>query len=234
MKDIYSQEQYQKFLDRKKEKKEEGQSDSAQSSIDEEIKRRAEELEAENYDVAKQARMKLEASGTQQKDTTGRLKSQGEKLRNIKGEAIEVHEGAVKGAKITKDIKREGKLFGFHVPLIGKIKHLFSSDRKIEKEVEVEKERLKHKKNRSTERIQEISSDDEQFNQNSDDEVVKGEGMTNKELYKISNKLKGMNSEAEIQKSELKKQKGDIKKISKVNENSEQIMDRTTEELKKV
>ncbi|KAM0675202.1 hypothetical protein GVAV_001546 [Gurleya vavrai] len=217
MDDKYSQQQYQAFLQKKKEK-------TKQSDVDEQILNRAARIEHQSYQQAQQARQKLAQSSQKQKETTQELQAQGEKLENIKSDSKQVNVNVKEGHQLSKDIKQAGKVFGWRVPLVGRIKNYFSKEKKMDRELE------RNLKNRSVEKLEE-SEDKTHFNRESD---VPGQEKTDDELLKIYEGLRGMKREAKDQKHILHKQKGDIADIAKYNANSEHYMNKTNEEMKKL
>ncbi|KAM0687764.1 hypothetical protein COBT_000990 [Conglomerata obtusa] len=219
MDDKYSQSQYQAFLNKKKQ-------NTKQSDLDAQILNRASRLEHQTYNESKQAREKLEQSQLKQKATTQELKAQGEKLGNIKSDAKQVNENVKEGHQLTKDIKQAGKLFGWKVPLVGRIKGYFSKEKKMDRDME------RKMRNKSVEKLSE-SSEEEKVNFHKESDVP-GQEKTDEELMKIYEGLKGMKREAKDQKHILHKQKGDIADIARYNDNSEHYMNKTNEEMKKL
>ncbi|KAF7679665.1 hypothetical protein TCON_2534 [Astathelohania contejeani] len=196
------------------------------SAIDEQIQKRAAQIEEENYSMAKMARKKLEKSRHTQKATTSELLAQGEKLKHVKGDALTVNRNVRKGAKLTKQIRREGKLIPLHFSWWDKFVALFSKERR--REIALAREM---QENQELEEADYLEGSEEE---SEDISNLKGEEKTNAELKKIYKGLKGIKKEAKYQNREMKKQKSDIEKISRLNEHSEHVMSKTSAELKKI
>lgn len=188
------------------------------SSISEEIQQKAEQLERENLQLAKQAKEKLKKAQTTQLETGKELKNQGVKLKGAKKNIKQVHRNVVEGEKITKEIKKEKGFFNMPG------KQLFES--KLE-EISDDSEDIEQFKSVSSKKH--VVIDEAAFD--SDNEEVKGEAETNKELSKISNILGNMQTEAENQRHETKKQMKDIKKISNRNDKAESAIERTNKKM---
>lgn len=201
--DKYTTDQYQTFIQKKKEKK--------PSTIDDEILARASKIEQETYSVAKQANQTLQQSAQKQKQTTKHLKAQGEKLKNVKDSAKDVNLNVKESHKLTKDIKEEGKIF--RIPFMHKIKHFLTREKKV-KEHSSDDEEVKREKE-----VMMGGSSEEM-----DD--------TDKELKDMLGTLKMMRKETDGQKKEIHRQKGDIEDITAYNQNSEYYMDKANKEMK--
>lgn len=217
MDDKYSQANFQEYLQKKKEK--------PKSDLDKQILNRAAKIEHQSYKEAEFARQKLEQSQQKQKQTTRELQAQGEKLENIKGNAGEINQNVKEGHQLAKDIKQAGKIFGWKVPLLGKISNYFSKEKRLDRQMEREME------NRN---VEEVESSEEEFTFSKGGVEVPGQEKTDEELMKIYKGLKGMKREAKNQKHIIHKQKGDIADIARYNENSEHYMNKTNEEMKKL
>ncbi|KAM0677119.1 hypothetical protein BDAP_002280 [Binucleata daphniae] len=216
MDDKYSQTNFQEYLQKKK--------DKPKSDLDKQILNRASKIEHQSYKEASLARQKLEQSHQKQKQTTRELEAQGEKIENIKSDAGDINQNVKEGHQLAKDIKQAGKIFGWRVPLIGKLSNYFSKESRMDRKMEREME------NRNVDKLE--NSDDEiTFDE---EEQVPGQEKTDQELLKIYKGLKGMKKEAKNQKHILHKQKGDIADIARYNENSEHYMNKTNEEMRKL
>lgn len=196
--------QEQDFL--KKEKKED-------DAIDLEIQEHINKVEQENYDIVVHQREKLKDAHKKQKQTTQELLKQGEQLQNISKTAGRVYKKSKEGQKTTEEIKREGKFFKWP-KFFSKIKHIFKPKDKVIEEIDKKKEK------KTVYEPSELDS--------------KTGATTDENLKLFLNDLRTMRKEADVQNQEIKKQKVDIDHISKINKESEHIMNKTTQELRKI
>ncbi|KAG0434688.1 hypothetical protein DMUE_5078 [Dictyocoela muelleri] len=210
MVDIYAQIQ--------KTKKKPQEKDEADRMIEE----RQRQLEEENLNIARIARLKLQKTAQQQKEVTTELQKQGEQLVNAERSGKNVHKNVRRGAVTTEKIKDEG--YFFKIPFIRQIKSFFLGY-KTEDQLVTE--------TRNNEDYDQSSSE---FNIESfdKDEIVPGEDATDKELLGIYKTLKGMKNENKKQQLEIGKQKVTMENINTYNKDSEAIIDRTNKELKKL
>ncbi|KAF7689068.1 hypothetical protein CDIK_2912 [Cucumispora dikerogammari] len=205
------------FYQELKQKQELKKNQSA-SSISEEIQLKAEQLEAENLKLASQAKERLLKAQQTQKETGKELKAQGTKLKSAKKNIKQVHRNVIEGEKIAKEIKSEKAFFKVPGRKMFDSRLETISDDSESKEDGVRKIPKKH-----------ASIDPNAFEE--ENESVKGEAATNRELGKISNILGNMQMEAENQAQETKKQIKDIKKITKRNEKAEVAIERTNKKM---
>lgn len=212
MVDFYSQ------LQKKKEKSKE------QDEADRLIQERQEQLERENYEMAKSARMKLEKTAQTQKGITTNLEKQGEQLKNAEKSGRNVHKNVRKGAQTTEKIKEEGKMI--KIPFLSSIKKIFTGDKD-------EDEIIKKNKNKSQEKLV-LEDESSEFERKSHDELISGEKKTDQELLGIYKTLRTMKNENIKQQGEINKQKVTMKNLDEYNKDSDAIITRTNKELKKL
>ncbi|KCZ74842.1 hypothetical protein H311_04188, partial [Anncaliia algerae PRA109] len=113
----------------------------------------------------------------------------------------------------TEDIKREGRFFKFP-KIFTKIKDIFKPKDKVLENINKKKEK------KSEYKPSELDS--------------KTGATTDDNLKLLLGDLRQMRKEAEFQNKEINKQKVDINHISKVSKESEHIMGKTTQELRKI
>lgn len=207
MEDEYDVQQIQKKKDKR-----------TKDSVDMEIEQRVHALEDENYSLVSQARKRLHEGAVKQRQTTEELQRQGEKLKGVTGSAESVYQNVKKGRQITQDIQDEGRLFKFpHV--FRSIKNFFSGERR--KEAALDKD-IKARKDTERKRV----DNDIHFEEDASD--------TDENMKLLLNDLQNMRQEADIQNKEIKKQKLDIKHITKLTKQSDHIMNKTSQELRKI
>lgn len=216
MKDLYSAQNYQKFLQKQKKKEK-------RSALDEEVESKAKEKEAQNYEMAHEARKKLETGYETQKRTTKKLLSQGEQLDQADKDVDVIDENIEEGKHLTGKIKEEGKLFSFRMPFVSGIKKLFKPSKKKEPAVQ---EKAKppvavHRKR-------------EEAKVSPEKKLIPGQEKTDRELEKIYSALGNVKGEAKYQYGELKRQDETVKKIGARTKKSEKDMENMTDELKKL
>ncbi|KRH94688.1 hypothetical protein M153_16500013927 [Pseudoloma neurophilia] len=214
MKDLYSAQNYQKFL--QKQKKEE-----KKNEVDIEIEQKAKEIEQQNYQMAKAARIKLEQGYSTQKKTTKELLSQGEKLEKASADAEEIDENIQEGKYLAKKIEEEGKLFNFKVPFLGTIKNAFTSEKKKTKEKQQKVKNLPPKEITSINSLNIPKKN-----------LLPGQEKTDEELAKIYLTLKNVNQGAKFQHEEIERQQKNIKNISDRSKKSKDNMEEVEEKLK--
>ncbi|EJW03765.1 hypothetical protein EDEG_01960 [Edhazardia aedis USNM 41457] len=219
MDDKYSASQYQKFLQKKKEKQK-------RSPLEEEILEKAAQIEHETFLTAKQARQKLQQSAKQQQKTTISLEAQDEKLENIRMSAYQAKANAKDGEQLAKDIKQAGKVFGFNIPVVSSIKRYFSKGAKMDRELLEQQRRNKN--------IGEFSADQDEHTDKINRQVEDNDDIdpTDKELMLILDELKGMKGESKKQNYLIKSHKTKIEEIAKVNKNTEHYISKTNKKLK--
>lgn len=215
MKDLYSAQNYQKFLQKQKKKEK-------KSALDEEIEAKAKEIEKQNYEMAHGARKKLESGYSKQKETTKELQSQGEKLEKADVDAQTIEKDVQEGKHLTKKIKEEGKLFNFKLPFVGGIKKLFKPKKNDDPKPE------KQPKKRV------VAQPEEESRVAMDKNLIPGQEKTDKELEQIYKTLKNIKGEARTQQDEMSRQKQSIENIGKRTQKSEKEMENVTDELKKL
>lgn len=188
-----------------------------------EIQKRSEQLEQEDAQALKTTRKKLHKGMKQQRETTKELQRQGEQLENVEDEAVSVLENAERGRGVTEEIIREGKLIK-PPSFIQKIKNFFSFGRKqessFEKEAEERKKKRIEKKKAKGDFVEDVDENDEPT--------------TDDDMKLMLKDMKAMRQEADVQNYEIKKQSLDISNINKVNKQSEHIMNKTTQEMKRI
>ncbi|ELQ76266.1 hypothetical protein THOM_0777 [Trachipleistophora hominis] len=216
MKDLYSAQNYQKFLQKHKKKEK-------RSAVDEEVEARAKQIEEQNYEMAHGARKKLEAGYATQKKTTKELQSQGEKLERAEMSARSIEQDVEEGKHLTRKIKEEGKMFNFKLPFVGRIKKIFKSKKQPGHAVHT------HKKER-----QAAPKPQDESEIVTDKNLIPGQQKTDKELEQIYRTLKNVKGEAQQQHEEMARQTQNIKSIGKRTQKSEKEMENVTEELKKL
>lgn len=214
MKDLYSAQNYQKYL--QKQKKEQ-----SKTSVDLEIEQKANEMEQQNYEIAKQARIKLEQGFQTQKRTTKELLSQGEKLNKTDKDAQEIDQNVQEGKHLTKKIEEEGKLFNFRIPFLGTIKNAFSSKKKTQQSEESIKQHNEPVEITSTQSLNMPKKN-----------LIPGQEKTDEELAKIYLTLKNVNQGAKFQHEEIGRQQKNIKSISNRTKKSKDDMEEVEEKLK--
>lgn len=184
---------------------------------DSSIVQEAERIEQQNYDEAHRIKKQLSEAHLNQKEATTEMKRQTETLGHTRKSAHGVHQEAQKGEDLADDIDREGRIFSCRFACIDKI---FKWFRKTEdKQTEVKDEEVpqaKHKEFQET------------------DEFVPGQNKTDKELVGVLNTVRNIRQQAEVQSNEAQKQKTVIGDIGRTNEESEKVIKRTDEHLKKL
>lgn len=184
-----------------------------QDEIDLEIQEHINKVEQENFDIVVHQREKLKEAHKKQKQTTQDLLKQGEQLGNISKTAGRIYKKSKEGEKTTEDIKREGRFFKFP-KIFTKIKEIFKPKDKVLENINKKKEK------KSEYKPSELDS--------------KTGATTDDNLKLLLGDLRQMRKEAEFQNKEINKQKVDINHISKVSKESEHIMSKTTQELRKI
>lgn len=218
MKDLYSAQHYQKFLQKQKKKEK-------KTAVDEEIEQKAKEIEQQNFDMAHAARKKLERGYQTQKKTTKELLSQGEKLEKASSDAEQIQENVKTGKHLTKKIKEEGRMFNFKIPFVGTIKNAFSSKKEDKKKVSGEPKR----QNLPPEEIKA-----EESSKIPKKKLIPGQEKTDEELQKIYATLKNVKQGAKFQHEEIERQQKNIKNIGERTEKSKKDLEEVTENLKNV
>lgn len=217
MKDLYSAQNYQKFLQKQKKKEK-------RSAVDEEVEARAKQIEEQNYEMAHGARKKLESGYAIQQKTTKELYSQGEKLDKAETGARDIEKNVEEGKHLTHKIKEEGKIFNFKLPFVGKFKKIFKSKK--------EPEPAAHK--RKSERAAADKPKKDESEIVTDKNLIPGQAKADKELEQIYRTLKNVKGEAKVQQEEMTRQRENMKSIGKRTQKSEKEMENVTEELKKL
>lgn len=174
---------------------------------DKKVEAESQNPQLEDKEQLKSARKKLHKGVLEQKETTKELQRQGEKLDYVEGEAVSVQENVERGRKTAKQIKKEQRFFKFP-NVIGGIKNFFSRSRK--KEANIDKK-----------------------NKEANEDTVETEN-SEENLKLMLNDIKKMRGEVDTQNKEIKKQKLNVKHISKLNKNSDHIMNKTSQEMRKL
>lgn len=177
--------------------------------LDKKIEQKAEEMERENYERARDARMKLEKAEERQKKTTDEIRRQNEKLENARQNAFSVYEHAGEAERQAVTLDKDANAFD---PLAAaKIKYVNWANQDTQADEDIEK-----MKNRTFGGDEPQEASMESFKQKG--EYVKGEKETNKELFKILKSVKGIQKETDIQSKEGEMQETKLKDIMKTND----------------
>lgn len=207
-------------LDRAVRKKKQGKGKVLQDVVEE-----AERIEEQNYERARNVRMQLDESALKQKATTEELMRQRETLESAKKAAVGVNLNARKGAELTKDIEREGKIFSCELPCVRSIKKWLRGNRGGIDDI-VNKEKEKEVENSNVLGHVTFESDEEEY--------IDGQNKTDREMTGVLNTVRQIRKEADKQNRETERHKTIVKDISIINENSEKIIKDTDKELKRV
>lgn len=193
--------------------------------VAEDVVEEAERIEEQNYERAKGVRMQLDESVLKQKSTTEELMRQGETLESARKAAIGVNVNARRGAEITEDIEREGRIFSCELPCIRSIKRWFRRDRGNIDDI-INRERGERSETTEVAGPVTFESDREEY--------VKGQNKTDKEMVGVLNAVRQIRKEADKQNKETGRHETIVKDISAINERSEKVIKETDRELKKV
>lgn len=212
MKDIYSLEQIQK-------------SKTPLEEMDDQTSNEVTEIESRNYLKAKDALSKIEKALSIQKNTTEELKLQGEKMKKIKEESINILRNAENASEVTHMIKQESSILPGIGTLIRGIKKWWKKDRRMKREVEVIKNR--------PERTVDIPAMDVEPFESLYEEQIEGENKTDEQLNKILNGIRKVRTEAMTQLEIVKNQEEDIGDIDKLGDFAKKIVDETEKAARK-
>lgn len=210
-------------------------------------------IEEETYLKTKEARMQLDRALAIQNSTLNELEKQGEAISQIKDTALNVYENSKASCEMEFRINEESRILPSFGSFINKMKRWWNKDRKMEKEVNEIKNKKNNDfkpenasdnlitKNPNTEFNNESSPVQESKSalkiDNSDacteEEFVPGESKTDGELTEILKTLKKLNSGTKTQIKTIKKQKGDLEDISKLEGFSTKIVDETEKHIQK-
>jgi len=214
-----------------KQQQEQEKKAKTEDDVDKEILEEAEKIEKMNYRKSKDARKLLERSAKQQKETTNEMQMQGEKIGKAKKTALKVHSHAGEAEELADKLDKESHFFSFRLPFAASISKWWNKDSKEESNIE----RIK-KNAEMDEGIYPDRDESESFESESTDEeneYIKGQGKTDKEMKRILKNVKQINKEAGTQKRLSEKQRLDLNDIKKVNEYTKKRVDKTDKELKK-
>lgn len=193
--------------------------------VPQDVVEEAERVEEQNYERARDVRMQLDESALKQKETTEELMRQGETLDNARKAAIGINVNARRGAELTEDIEREGRVFSCELPCVRAIKRWFRGGRgniddvvnkKHEEEVGREPEGAPHV----------VFEDGEEY--------IKGQNKTDQEMVGVLNTVRQIRAEADKQNRETARHNSIVNDISVINERSEKVIKETDKELKRV
>lgn len=190
---------------------------TSQNNEDTSIIQQAEQIEHQNYNEANNIKKQLTQAHLNQKEATNEMKRQTETLSHTKKSAHGIHQEAQKGESLADDIDREGRIFSCRFACIDKLCRWFrKTEVKDEKEKTYDEPEVKYEEYKD------------------EDEFVPGQNQTDKELVGVLNVVRGIRQQAEVQSNEADKQKICIGDIKNVNEESEKVIKRTDEHLKKI
>lgn len=216
-------------------KKQRSKQEQADAAIQEEVAR----IERQNYQEAKQARLKLEQSALTQKEATDEMRRQGEKIHKTRRAALKVHDNADEAEELAESIERESHMFKVSPGWWGSVKKWWKKDSREEGDVNRVRQAIEEERGAAPEDDQEEAavantSDEEALSEPSgEEEYIQGQRRTDSELRKILKVTQKIRREAEAQSTIAKKQTTNLKDINELNEYSKKKVDKTDSELKK-
>lgn len=181
-------------------------------------------IERQNYERAKDIRMRLDESSLKQKGTTEELMRQGETLDNAKKAAIGVNMNARRGAELTEDIEREGRIFSCELPCVRAVKKWFRGNKGDIDDIVNKKEKMEEEEEVPGHVVFE----------GGEEEYIPGQRKTDEEMVGVLNGVRQIRKEANKQNKETRRQETVVRDISNINERSEKVIKDTDKELKRV